>query len=96
MNFNEPAAKFLLSGVGFLSFKLNVVMCLKQKIKCVCGKKIIFSLQGRVTCLLFFFLLKKNKVYVCEVFLLYYLNVCVCVGGGGLITECSLQQCHRM
>lgn len=39
MNFNEPAAKFLLSGVGFLSFKLNVVMCLKQKIKCVCGKK---------------------------------------------------------
>lgn len=83
MNFNEPAAKFLLSGVGFLSFKLNVVMCLKQKIKCVCGKKIIFSLQGRVTCLLFFFFLfKKNKVYVCEVFLLYYLNVCVCVGGG--------------
>lgn len=55
MNFNEPAAKFLLSGVGFLSFKLNVVMCLKQKIKCVCGKKIIFSLQGRVTRLLFFF-----------------------------------------
>lgn len=83
MNFNEPAAKFLLSGVGFLSFKLNVVMCLKQKIKCVCGKKIIFSLQGRVTCLLFFFLFKKNKVYVCEVFLLYYLNVCVCVRGGG-------------
>lgn len=52
MNFNEPAAKFLLSGVGFLSFKLNVFV----------EKKIIFSLQGRVTCLLFFFFfLKKIK-----------------------------------
>lgn len=85
MNFNEPAAKFLLSGVGFLSFKLNVVMCLKQKIKCVCGKK-NHILPARKSHLFafFFFLFKKNKVYVCEVFLLYYLNVCVCVRGGGV------------
>lgn len=59
MNFNEPAAKFLLSGVGFLSFKLNVVMCLKQKIKCVCGKKSHFPCKEESPVCFFFF--KKKK-----------------------------------